>query len=139
AKGIDPKRLVELKQRQEQLKTDIKATESRQDELTQWQRFMQLDWQQLRPQLLSKETELKQQQRELSQLLSQLKADFAASQKRLDEQKRQWQEKMQQADVWLSQLKPLLLKLAELHLAEVTPAVLTASADLVERLARSNE
>jgi chromosome segregation ATPase len=139
AKGIDPKRLVELKQRQEQLKTDIKATESRQDELTQWQRFMQLDWQQLRPQLLSKETELKQQQRELSQLLSQLKADFAASQKRLDEQKRQWQEKMQQADVWLIQLKPLLLKLAELHLAEVTPASLTASADLVERLARSNE
>lgn len=139
AKGIDPRRLTELKQRQEQLKTEIRAVENRQDELNQWQRFMQLDWQQRRPQLLEQETSLKQQQRELSQQLSQLKADVTRSQQRLDEQKRQWQDNMQQAEQALSQLKPILTKLADIHLATVAPVTFSGSADLTERLARSNE
>ncbi|MEH8019647.1 ATP-binding protein [Rheinheimera metallidurans] len=139
AKGIDPRRLTDLKQRQEQLKTEIKAVENRQDELTQWQRFMQLDWQQRRPQLLEQETALKQQQRELTQQLSQLKTDFNSKQKQLDEQRRQWQDSMQQAELALSQLKQALSKLADIHLATVTPTVLSGSADLTERLARSHE
>ncbi|MCB5226339.1 ATP-binding protein [Alishewanella sp. 16-MA] len=139
AKGIDPRRLTELKQKQDQLKTDIKATENRHDELNNWQKFMALDWQQLRPQLLAQETELKQQQRSGKQALEQLKAEYSARQKQLEEQKRQQQELMSQAEQLLNQLKPVLTKLQELHLASITPSSMAPSADSVERLARANE
>ena len=139
AKGIDPRRLTELKQKQEQLKTEIKATENRQDELTAWQKFISLDWQQLRPQLLAQETELKQQQRSIKQALEQLKTDYSNQQKKLEEQKRLQQEQVTQAEQLLAQLKPVLSKLAELHLASITPAILPPAADSIERLSRANE
>uniref|UniRef100_A0A486XU45 ATP-binding protein n=1 Tax=Rheinheimera sp. BAL341 TaxID=1708203 RepID=A0A486XU45_9GAMM len=139
AKGIDPRRLTELKQKQEQLKTDIKAVEARQDELTAWQKFIALDWQQLRPELLAKETELKQQLRSVKQALEQQKTDYSARVKKFDEQKRQQQELMAQAEQLLAQLRPVFARLNELHLADVSPATLTASADIIERLARVNE
>lgn len=139
AKGIDPRRLTELKQKQDQLKTEIKATENRQDELTAWQKFISLDWQQLRPQLLAQETELKQQQRSIKQALEQLKTDYSNQQKKLEEQKRLQQEQVTQAEQLLAQLKPVLSKLAELHLASITPAILPPAADSIERLSRANE
>lgn len=139
AKGIDPRRLTELKLKQDQLKNDIKATENRQDELHNWQKFISLDWQQLRPQLLAQETELKQLQRSSKQALEQLKADYSNNQKKLDEHKRQQQELMTQAEQLLQQLKPVLAKLLELHLATITPASLQPSADSTERLSRANE
>lgn len=139
AKGIDPRRLTELKQKQEQLKNEIKATENRQDELTAWQKFISLDWQQLRPQLLAQETELKQQQRSIKQALEQLKTDYSNQQKKLEEQKRLQQEQVTQAEQLLAQLKPVLSKLAELHLASITPAALPPAADSIERLSRANE
>ncbi|MDP5137841.1 ATP-binding protein [Rheinheimera baltica] len=139
AKGIDPRRLTELKHKQDQLKTDIKAVEARQDELTAWQKFIALDWQQLRPELLAKETDLKQQLRAVKQALEQQKADYSANQKKLDEQKRQQQELMSQAEQLLAQLRPVFARFNELYLADVSPATLVASADIVERLARANE
>jgi hypothetical protein len=139
SKGIDPRRLTDLKQRQEQLKLKIKNVENQQDELAQWLRFMQLDWQQLRPQLLEKETTLKQQQRQLQQQLSQLKTEFTASQHGLEQQQLHWQEQMQQAEHALQQLKVVLAKFADLHLSSVTPVAISGNMDLTERLARSNE
>ncbi len=139
AKGIDPRRLTELKQKQEQLKGDIKAVEARQDQLTAWQQFIKLDWQQLRPQLLERETAQKQQQRTAQQALEQQKASYSSNAKKLEEQKRQQQERMSQAEQLLNQIKPALHKLQELHLAAITPATLSGSADLIERLARANE
>lgn len=139
AKGIDPRRLTELKQKQDQLRSEIKAVESRQDELTAWQSFMALDWQKLRPQLLEQETGLKQQLRSSKQALEQLKTEYSASSKQLEEQKRSVQEQMQQAEHLLAQLKPVLYKLQELQLASITPAAANPSADIIERLARANE
>lgn len=139
AKGIDPRRLAELRQKQDQLKADIQAVTGRQNELSAWQSFMQLDWQQLRPQLLEQETTLKQQQRSSRQALEQLKADYSQQQKQLDAQKQQHQEQMQHAEQRLAQLKPCLSKLAELHLSTVKPASLAACADVIERLSRTNE
>ena len=139
AKGIDPRRLTELKQKQDQLRSEIKAVESRQDELTAWQSFMALDWQKLRPQLLEQETGLKQQLRSSKQALEQLKTEYSANSKQLEEQKRSVQEQMQQAEHLLAQLKPVLYKLQELQLASITPAAANPSADIIERLARANE
>lgn len=139
AKGIDPRRLTELKQKQDQLRSEIKAVESRQDELTTWQSFMALDWQKLRPQLLEQETGLKQQLRSSKQALEQLKTEYSAQSKQLEEQKRSVQEQMQQAEHLLAQLKPVLYKLQELQLASISPAAANPSADIIERLARANE
>ncbi len=139
AKGIDPRRLTELKQKQDQLRSEIKAVESRQDELTAWQSFMALDWQKLRPQLLEQETGLKQQLRSSKQALEQLKTEYSANSKQLEEQKRSVQEQMQQAEHLLAQLKPVLYKLQELQLASISPAAANPSADIIERLARANE
>ena len=139
AKGIDPRRLTELKQKQDQLRSEIKAVESRQDELTAWQSFMALDWQKLRPQLLEQETGLKQQLRSSKQALEQLKTEYSANSKQLEEQKRSVQEQMQQAEHLLAQLKPVLHKLQELQLASISPAAANPSADIIERLARANE
>jgi len=139
AKGMDPRRLTELKQKQDQLRSEIKAVESRQDELTAWQSFMALDWQKLRPQLLEQETSLKQQLRSSKQALEQLKTEYSAQSKQLEEQKRSVQEQMQQAEHLLAQLKPVLHKLQELQLASITPAAANPSADIIERLARANE
>ncbi len=139
AKGIDPRRLTELKQKQDQLRGEIKAVESRQDELTAWQSFMALDWQKLRPQLLEQETGLKQQLRSSKQALEQLKTEYSANSKQLEEQKRSVQEQMQQAEHLLAQLKPVLYKLQELQLASISPAAANPSADIIERLARANE
>lgn len=139
AKGIDPRRLTELKQKQDQLRSEIKAVESRQDELTAWQSFMALDWQKLRPQLLEQETGLKQQLRSSKQALEQLKTEYSASSKQLEEQKRSVQEQMQQAEHLVAQLKPVLTKLQDLQLASISPAAANPSADIIERLARANE
>lgn len=139
AKGIDPRRLTELKQKQDQLRSEIKAVESRQDELTAWQSFMALDWQKLRPQLLEQETGLKQQLRSSKQALEQLKAEYSAQSKLLEEQKRSAQDQMQRAEHLLAQLKPVLTKLQDLQLASTTPAAASPSADIIERLARANE
>ena len=139
AKGIDPRRLTELKQKQDQLRSEIKAVESRQDELTAWQSFMALDWQKLRPQLLEQETGLKQQLRSSKQALEQLKTEYSANSKQLEEQKRSVQEQMQQAEHLVAQLKPVLTKLQDLQLASISPAAANPSADIIERLARANE
>jgi len=89
--------------------------------------------------LLAKETDLKQQLRAVKQALEQQKADYSANQKKLDEQKRQQQELMSQAEQLLAQLRPVFARFNELYLADVSPATLVASADIVERLARANE
>ncbi|WP_417596040.1 ATP-binding protein [Oceanospirillum sp.] len=139
AKGIDPKRLSELKQRQQQLKGQIQQTEERQDLLRQWQDFMQVDWQQRRPQLLAEETELKQQQRHLQQALTELKTDFSHQSKQLESDKQQQQNCIRQAEEMLVLLQNVLGRLDELELLASIPADQPGGSDLTERLARANE
>ena len=66
-KGIDPREVKILRERIETLKKDIQAVEERRDELTEWQRFIKLDWEQIRPEKQKQEGELSQQKRELLQ------------------------------------------------------------------------
>lgn len=139
AKGIDTKRLNDLKQRQQELQNSIRNLEDRRSELQDWLEFMQIDWQELRPELLEQETQHKQKLRELTQSLEQLKNTYSSQRKTLDEQQREQQAQIQQADNLISQLRPLLIKLEELNLLDVVPANLTATYDLVERITRANE
>ncbi|CAM3511416.1 conserved hypothetical protein [Xenorhabdus nematophila ATCC 19061] len=139
SRGIDPKKIESVKKRHEQLKTDIRAIEKRQDELSVWTRFMQVSWKQLRPVLLENETTLKQQQRELIQERNQLKANFITNQAQLDEQIQQYRSNMNKAEQLLEQLKQILVRLSVLHLNDISPIKQDTSASIVERLSRTSE
>lgn len=138
-KGIDPSRLSDLKQRQQQLNNQIRRVEERQGELREWQDFMQLDWQQRRPAMLEQETQLKQQQRSLQQSVTELKQDEKRQRNALERQQSEQLERIKQADDKLAELSSILAKLGELELFAVVPAPLAPDIDLVERLARANE
>lgn len=139
AKGIDSKHLNNLKQSQQVLQNTIHQVEERRNELDGWRNFMQLDWQERRPELLEQETQYKQELRELTQALEQLKNTHNSQRRSLEEQRDKQQVKIQQAENLISQLKPLLIRLEELPLLEVVPAKLTDTSDLVERLTRTSE
>ena len=139
AKGIDPKRLKDLKERQQHKRTAISQVEERRSELEGWKEFMQVDWQERRPELLEQETQLKQQVRELKQVLETLKNTYTSQRKNLDEQQQLQKKHLQQADNQLNQIKPLITHLDELNLLEIVPAKLTATSDLTERIARTAE
>lgn len=138
AKGIDTQQLSYLKQRQQALQSTIVSVEKQSRELNTWLEFIQVDWQRLRPELLEQETQYKQQERALNQALAALKNTYFSQRKTLDEQQQQHKEQMQQAEAFINQLTSLLNKLDLLNLLDVLPANLTATADLVERLARAN-
>lgn len=66
-KGIDPRELKVLRQRIETLKKEIQEVESRRDELTEWLRFIKVDYGTLRQEQQNKESALSQLNRELLQ------------------------------------------------------------------------
>ncbi|MFM2481372.1 ATP-binding protein [Celerinatantimonas sp. YJH-8] len=137
-KGVDPSRIAQSKQRQQQLQTQIESVAARLDELVQWQRFMELDWQQYRPKLLEEETQLKQMQRQCVSQLEHLHSDFTQQRQRLDERKEQCQNELHYAESWVQQLTPLLTKLRVLDLAPAQQS-LAAGSDLTERMSRASE
>ncbi|MFM2477171.1 ATP-binding protein [Celerinatantimonas sp. MCCC 1A17872] len=135
--GVDPSRIAQSKQRQAQLREQIQQTLERQDELGRYQQFIKLDWKQLRPQLLEKETQLKQLQRDLTAKLAELKTSFNAKRHALDEQKENCQRQLQSAAQSLEMISPLLAQLRELDLSD--GANEPGSGDLSERLERAKE
>ena len=137
AKGIDPQRLNDLKQRQQQLQTNIYQVQERHSELQGWLEFMRVSWQTLRPELLAQETQHQQKTRDLNLAITQLKTTYAQQQQGLEAQKNQQQAQINQLESLMSQLKPLLIKLDDLPLQVVEPAVLGETFDLTERLART--
>lgn len=136
--GVDPNRIAHSKQRQQQLREQIQQTVERQDELSRYQQFIKLDWKQLRPQLLEKETQLKQLQRDLNTQLAELKATFNAQRSELDEQKERCQQQLQSAAQAQEATSPLLSQLRELDLTDAAD-VPPRTGDLSERLERCKE
>ncbi|WP_113305389.1 ATP-binding protein, partial [Escherichia coli] len=104
-KGIDPREVKILRERIETLKKDIQAVEERRDELTEWQRFIKLDWEQIRPEKQKQEGELSQQKRELLQSERQLKAEYQNKKDKLNDEGKQYDTLMRQAGELVSQLK----------------------------------
>lgn len=134
--GVDPKRIAQSKQQQQQLHEQIQTVQNRQDELTRYQQFIQFDWQQWRPKLLEEATSLKQQIRTLHADLNELKTSYAAKRQELEAQRQQQQTIEEQARLWLDQLTPMLSQLQQLELPE---AASMSDGDLSERLSRASE
>ncbi|EBU0430694.1 ATP-binding protein [Salmonella enterica] len=138
-KGIDPREVKILRERIDTLKKDIQAVEERRDELTEWQRFIKLDWEQLRPEKQKQEGELSQQKRELLQSERQLKAEYQNKKDRLNDERKQYDTFMRQAGELVSQLKVLLDRLLPMPLAEIVPAYIDSAADINERMSRTSD
>lgn len=138
AKGIDPRRLSELKAKQDALRAQIQVTESRSEVLKQWQSFMKVEWQQVRPALLTQETEFKQLVRDAKQQLATLKSVYEKEQQKTLTEKRRHAERMSAAESLLKQIAQALTKLQEVAFSSAI-ATDTATSDVVERLTRVSE
>ncbi|APY60513.1 ATP-binding protein [Salmonella enterica] len=138
-KGIDHREVKILRERIETLKKDIQAVEERRDELTEWQRFIKLDWEQRRPEKQKQEGELSQQKRELLQSERQLKVEYQNKKDRLNDERKHYDTLMRQAGELVSQLKVLLERLLPLPLAEIVPAYIDSAADINERMSRTGD
>ena len=109
--GIDPEKLKAIELRLTAINQQIHDTQARRDELDAYQRFLRVDWQIRKPQLLAQEHQLKQLQTTLSEQLQSLQHTFLEQQKNAlltiknDEQQLAGQRKL------LEQIRPLLQQL----------------------------
>ncbi|WP_025903937.1 ATP-binding protein [Tatumella sp. UCD-D_suzukii] len=138
-KGIDPHEGRILRERIETLKKDIQVVEDRRDELTEWKRFIELDWEQLRPEKQKQEGDLSRHKRELLQSERQSKAEYQNKKDRLNAERKHYDALMRQAGELVSQLKMLSDRLLPLPLAEIVPADLDSAADIHERMSRTSD
>ena len=138
-KGIDSREVKILRERIETLHKDIQAVEERRDELLEWQRFIRLDWEQLRPEKQKQEGELSQQKRELLQRERHVKSAYQNEKDRINTQIKHYDTLMRQASERVSQLKTLLDRLSPMPLAEIVPILIDAAADINERMSRTTD
>lgn len=138
-KGIDPRELKVLRQRIETLKKEIQEVESRRDELTEWLRFIKVDYGTLRQEQQNKESALSQLNRELLQKKQQLQAEYQNKKDRLNNEKKEYEMQIRQATEFVGQLKILLDRLSPLPLAEMIPTHIDAAADVNERMSRTSD
>lgn len=138
-KGIDPSEVKVLRQRIETLKKEIQEVESRRDELTEWLRFINVDYGTLRQEQLNKESALSQLSRELLQKKQQLQAEYQNNKDRLNNEKKEYEMQMRQASEFVGQLKVLLDRLSSLPLADIIPTHIDAAADINERMSRTSD
>lgn len=139
AKGIDHARIGLVEQRYQQLKKEIQQVEDGADELKKWQVFMRDRWQELRPQQQDQENTFSHRERELKQQLDRLNINHHDQKQQLSRQRQQFQREIADIDQLLIQLKNKLSALQLLNLENVTPAKLNTTADILERLARTDE
>ena len=138
-KGIDPREVKVLRQRIETLKKEIQEVESRRDELTEWLRFIKVDYGTLRQEQQNKESALSQLNRELLQKKQQLQAEYQNKKDRLNNEKKEYEMQTRQAGELVAQLKVLLDRLLPLPLAEIIPAYIDSAADINERISRTSD
>lgn len=138
-KGIDHARIRLVEQRYKELRKEIQIIEDRADELKGWKHFMRSFWNELRPQREAQETTLSHLERELKQQLDRLNISHHGQKQQLSSQRLQFQREIAEIDNLLIQLRDRLSVLQLFNLENVTPARLDTTADILERLARTDE
>ncbi|AWL11162.1 hypothetical protein HMF8227_00666 [Saliniradius amylolyticus] len=135
---IDPKTLSDLKQAIAELQRHIQQIAERQDELSAYRRFMQVEWQQ-RPELLDKESGLRHQLQQLKQQKRSLRDEFEAFKIDFNRQKQTLDERIEHHGRLLFELEPLLKQLGALTLTPASTKDKMDSGDQAERISRCNE
>ena len=137
--GVDPAQLQETKKRLEQQSERIRKIAARQEELTEYQRFMRVEWSQHKPQLVAQEAELVQLDQQLKREKARLKNDFHSA--REAHQAAVNELKIQRANAHgsVEALKPLLTQLESLDIVAEGAPLAEAVGDMEERIERARQ
>ncbi|MCD6439171.1 MAG: ATP-binding protein, partial [Halomonas sp.] len=137
--GVDPAQLQETKKRLEQQSERIRKIAARQEELTEYQRFMRVEWSQHKPQLVAQEAELVQLDQQLKREKARLKNDFHSA--REAHQTAVNELKIQRANAHgsVEALKPLLTQLESLDIVAEGAPLADAVGDMEERIERARQ
>ncbi|MBE0507928.1 MAG: ATP-binding protein [Marinospirillum sp.] len=137
ARQIDPRHLREAEERQKQLQEKIRNTSNRKDELEDYRRFMRVDWDKRKPELLQKETRLKDSERQTREQLEQLKTSHNQQRGQLKNRLSGLEKHLKGLREQATRLKPLLNQLELLPPPEQPPEVTAAQGDRIERMDRA--
>lgn len=137
--GIDPATLKDTEQRLKTIRQQISSTEARSNELDDYRRFLRVDWQVRKPELLAQELQLKQEKLSLIEQLKALEQAFLEQQKiallaiKDSEQQLEAQRKL------LEQIRPLLKQLEQFPAPTEHSPIATEhnTGDYAERIERA--
>ncbi|MFK7161343.1 ATP-binding protein [Marinospirillum sp. MEB164] len=133
---LDPDTLRQVRQRIQQRQQRIQKTRARKAELLDYQQFIRVDWQQLKPEWLEQEEELKSQLWQVEETLRSVQQQQQQQEQQCHKQLHQAQKQAQQQRILIDQLIQLrdqwrALELTGLQVAEIDPP--RSSAELLDR------
>ncbi len=137
--GVDPAKLKDTKERLASQDERIRVTAARQDELTEYTRFMRVEWGQHKPQLVAQEAELEQTEQKLQRDKEHLKNDFQAARKTHQSTVSTLKTQRESEYACLEALKPLLTQLESLVIEPDGQAPGTPLGDVDERIERARQ
>ncbi|MDQ7728013.1 ATP-binding protein [Halomonas sp. SpR8] len=137
--GVDPAKLKDTKQRLASQDERIRVTAARQDELTEYTRFMRVEWGQQKPQLVAQEAELEQTEQKLQRDKEHLKNDFQAARKAHQSTVSTLKTQRESEHACLEALKPLLTQLETLAIEPDGQAPSAPLGDVDERIERTRQ
>jgi chromosome segregation ATPase len=137
-KQLDPSHLREAEERLQNLSSAIRTTASRKDELEDYRKFMRLDWEKRKPELVLKETGLKHRERQTDQQLQALKTRFQTDRNQYKQQLQQLKKSLENQQRLLNQVQPLLSRLESLPAPDQPPRSDSQAVDLTERIERTH-
>lgn len=137
SKGVDTQLIHAAEARLQALDQQIRATESRRDELEGYQRFMRVEWAQ-KPAYIARETELQNLLRENEDQLLASQHAYEAEQQQLLKQQQIWRAEQQQSQQFVDALAPLAEQLQKIKLypQEMKPGELSEFGGQSERIER---
>lgn len=115
AEGVNTQLIHAAEVRLQTLDKQIRAVESRRDELEEYQRFMRVEWAQ-KPEYIARETELQNMLRESEDRLMVSQRTYEAEQQQLVKQQQAWQAEQLQSQQFVEALAPLVEQLQQLKL-----------------------
>ncbi|MGP9807291.1 ATP-binding protein [Halomonas sp. AOP12-C2-37] len=137
--GVDPAQLKATKERLASQDERIRTTAARQDELTEYTRFMRVEWGQHKPQLVAQEAELAQADQQLARDKEHLKTDFQAARKTHQSAVSGLKTQRESEHACLEALKPLLTQLESLAIEPDGQVPSSALGDVDERIERARQ
>ncbi|PKG48722.1 ATP-binding protein [Halomonas sp. MES3-P3E] len=137
--GVDPAKLKDTKERLASQDERIRVTAARQDELTEYTRFMRVEWGQHKPQLVAQEAELEQAEQKLQRDKEHLKNDFQAARKTHQSTVSTLKTQRESEYACLEALKPLLTQLESLAIEPDGQASSAPVGDVDERIERARQ
>lgn len=137
--GIDPEKLKDIELRLTTIRQQVNDTEARRDELDDYQRFLRIDWQVRKPDLLAQEHQRKQDKVTLSEQLSALEQAFLEQQKNALLAIKSSEHHLAEQRKLLEQIRPLLQQLEQFPAPSEFPAVTAEhnTGDYAERIERT--